>query len=158
MNLIEKCNKCELKECIGCEFTWSDLQETIEPLQKEKRVNQIIDGMNLDDEVKRISKESLDYYRNNIYECSVDILRVLYGELLQEHEDLKETLERENRRRVFGTMAEIKLEDLIKNDYIHKKKIRDCLEDIEDYFENVSVPEEDIEFIKEKRKDLLKEE
>lgn len=55
-----------------------------------KTANQIIDEMNLDDEVKRISKEELDYYRNNIYECSVDILRVLYGELLQENEKLKE--------------------------------------------------------------------
>ena len=39
-----------------------------------------------------------------------------------------------------------------------RNKIRDCLDDIEDYFENVSAPYEDIEFIKEKRKDLLKEE
>ena len=44
------------------------------------------------------------------------------------------------------------------NNSISKDKIKDCLEDIEDYFENVSVPKEDIEFIKEKRKDLLKEE
>jgi hypothetical protein len=44
------------------------------------------------------------------------------------------------------------------DNYISKDKIKDCLEDIEDYFENVSVPKEDIEFIKEKRKDLLKEE
>ena len=44
------------------------------------------------------------------------------------------------------------------DDYISKDKIKDCLDDIEDYFENVSVPYEDIEFIKEKRKDLLKEE
>lgn len=44
------------------------------------------------------------------------------------------------------------------NNSISKDKIRDCLEDIEDYFENVSVPKEDIEFIKEKRRDLLKEE
>lgn len=44
------------------------------------------------------------------------------------------------------------------DDYISKNEIKDCLEDIENYFENVSVPYEDIEFIKEKRKDLLKEE
>ena len=56
---------------------------------KNKTANQIIDEMNLDDEVKRISKESLDWYRNNIYECPIDILRVLYGELLQENEELK---------------------------------------------------------------------
>lgn len=35
MNLIEKCNNCDLKECIECEYTWSDLQQTIKPLVEE---------------------------------------------------------------------------------------------------------------------------
>ena len=49
------------------------------------------------------------------------------------------------------------LEITFKN-FVSKDKIKDCLDDIENYFENVSVPYEDIEFIKEKRNDLLKEE
>ena len=35
MNLLEKCENCKLKECIECEYTYSDLKETIEHLQKE---------------------------------------------------------------------------------------------------------------------------
>lgn len=35
MNLLEKCKNCKLKECIECEYTWSNLKETIENLQKE---------------------------------------------------------------------------------------------------------------------------
>ena len=35
MNLLEKCKNCKLKECIECEYTWSDLKETIEHFQKE---------------------------------------------------------------------------------------------------------------------------
>ena len=54
-----------------------------------KTLNEIIDGMNLDDEVKRISKESLEYYRNHIDECDIDILRLLYAELEQENERLR---------------------------------------------------------------------
>lgn len=34
----------------------------------------------MEEEIKRISEEKLDYYRNNIFECPVDILRILYAE------------------------------------------------------------------------------
>lgn len=35
MNLLEKCKNCKLKECIECEYTWSDLKETIEEFEKD---------------------------------------------------------------------------------------------------------------------------
>lgn len=34
----------------------------------------------MDENVKKISEEKLEYYRNHISECPVDILRVLYAE------------------------------------------------------------------------------
>lgn len=34
----------------------------------------------MDDKVKKISEEMLEYYRKHIYECPIDILRVLYAE------------------------------------------------------------------------------
>lgn len=34
----------------------------------------------MEEEVKKISEEKLEYYRNNIEECPVDLLRVLYIE------------------------------------------------------------------------------
>lgn len=34
----------------------------------------------MDDKVKKISEEKLEYYRRHIYECPIDILRVLYAE------------------------------------------------------------------------------
>ena len=34
----------------------------------------------MDDKVKKISEEKLEYYRKHIYECPIDILRVLYAE------------------------------------------------------------------------------
>lgn len=35
MNLLEKCNNCKLKECIECEYTWSDLKQTIEEFEND---------------------------------------------------------------------------------------------------------------------------
>ena len=75
--------------------------------------------------------------------------------LLDEKNEEIEHLQKENE--ALRKLAD-HLEHLISYKYKNKDKIKDCLEDIEDYFENVSVPKEDIEFIKEKRNDLLKEE
>lgn len=85
--------------------------------------------------------------------------------VIQEIETLQKSnaeLQKENEGYISGelmTRNQAKhFEEINKKYYIHKDNIRDCLDDIEDYFERVSVPYEDIEFIKEKRKDLLKEE
>lgn len=52
--------------------------------------------------------------------------------LQKENEELKENIERENKKKAFGTIAEMKLEDLIKNDYISKDKIREKIEEYRD--------------------------
>lgn len=71
--------------------------------------------------------------------------------LQKENEELKE--------KIIEVEKENQVQKAVIYEYsISKDKVKDCLDDIEDYFENVSVPYEDIEFIKEKRKDLLKEE
>lgn len=43
----------------------------------------------------------------------------------------------------------------VSEEYIQKKKIKDVLDDIYDYFERLNVPDEDIEYIESKRKELL---
>lgn len=42
-------------------------------------------------------------------------------------------------------------------DSIPKQKVKDVLDDIYDYFERLNVPDEDIEYIESKRKELLEE-
>ena len=49
-----------------------------------------------------------------------------------------------------------KLYDDYKNS-VSKEAIREKIEDIEDYFYRLNVPDEDIEFIREKRKEILGE-
>ena len=87
----------------------------------------------------------------------IETLQKSNAELQKEKEDLKTNLYRVNDDDVKHLAFIQQLQLALKNS-ISKEKIKDCLEDIEDYFENVSVPKEDIEFIKEKRNDLLKEE
>lgn len=45
-----------------------------------------------------------------------------------------------------------------KNNYILKNKVELAFKHIEDYFYRLNVPDEDLEFIQEVRKELLKEE
>ena len=103
--------------------------------------------MKLEEAIKVLNDAHDDFLKDEL-DYAIETVIPEIKRLQKENEELKD--ERNGYRTQVNSAFD--------NGFIHKDKIRDCLEDIEDYFENVSVPEEDIEFIKEKRKDLLKEE
>lgn len=47
--------------------------------------------------------------------------------------------------------------DLSYDDYIPKQKVKEGLEDIEDYFDRLNGPDEDMEYIRNIKKELLKD-
>lgn len=48
------------------------------------------------------------------------------------------------------------IEEALK-DYIPKQKVKEILEDIEDYFDRLNGPDEDMEYIRNKKKELLED-
>ena len=127
--------------------------------------------MKLKEAINKLKETQDSYLKDELDEAIETVIGELFAiqNLLDEKNEEIEHLQKENgkltRARkwfVEHTVGQIATPEMLRKilaeEYIHKDKIKDCLEDIEDYFENVSVPKEDIEFIKEKRKDLLKEE
>ena len=47
------------------------------------------------------------------------------------------------------------LNDAFERGFIHKDKVKEALEDIEDYFDRLNGPDEDIEYIRQVKKELL---
>lgn len=41
--LLNKCDNCKLKECIGCEFTWTDIQKIRKYIQELEQKESILD-------------------------------------------------------------------------------------------------------------------
>lgn len=41
--LLNKCDNCKLKECIGCEFTWADIQKIRKYIQELEQKESILD-------------------------------------------------------------------------------------------------------------------
>ena len=41
--LLNKCDNCKLKECIGCEFTWTDIQKIRKYIQELEQKQFILD-------------------------------------------------------------------------------------------------------------------
>lgn len=71
-----------------------------------------------------------------------------------------EELQQKEKSRIIGNINEIKIEDLeviLKPYYISKEKVREKIEYIEDYFDRLNGPDEDIDFIREIKQELLEE-
>ena len=47
--------------------------------------------------------------------------------------------------------------EYVDKNFIHKDKVKEVLEDIYDYFYRLNGPDEDIEFIEEKMKEILED-
>lgn len=52
----------------------------------------------------------------------------------------------------------IAIEEIQEKNYVSKDKVIECLDDIIDYFDNPSIPDEDNQFLEKKKKELLEEE
>lgn len=54
--LLNKCDNCKLKECIGCEFTWTDIQKIRKYIQELEQKESILDKVT--DKLKEDIKET----------------------------------------------------------------------------------------------------
>ena len=54
--LLNKCDNCKLKECIGCEFTWTDIQKIRKYIEELEQKQFILDKVT--DKLKEDIKET----------------------------------------------------------------------------------------------------
>ena len=116
---------------------------------------------NIEDDVKLVKrylensayKESdSDFFKNGGWEM-VDLeipkaMANILAEREQKDKQIKE-LEEENH------IQRKQLNDAFEKGFIHKDKVKEALEDIEDYFDRLNGPDEDIEYIRQVKKELL---
>lgn len=76
--------------------------------------------------------------------------------VLEERKKDKTKLKELERSYLHEKLAKEEVEELLECS-ISKQKVKDVLDDIYDYFERLNVPDEDIEYIESKRKELLEE-
>lgn len=96
-------------------------------------------------------------------EKTIDCINAIDHILAEREEDKKRMaeLEKENER----LKAKIDIEnwqeknvyESLKEKYIPKQKVKEALEDIEDYFDRLNGPDEDMKYIRNKKKELLEE-
>lgn len=85
-------------------------------------------------------------------------LKELENILSEREQDKARIKELEEKNRMLALEgSRVRLDLYIKGNYIPKQKVKDVLDDIYDYFERLNVPDEDIEYIESKRKELLEE-
>lgn len=86
--------------------------------------------------------------KNTLAEREEDKKRM--AELEKENERLKAKIDIEN-------WQEKNVYESLKEKYIPKQKVKEALEDIEDYFDRLNGPDEDMKYIRNKKKELLEE-
>lgn len=76
--LLSKCDNCKLKECIGCEFTWTDIQKIRKYIQELEQKQSILDKVTdkLKEYLKAIKRDGIYGYDKEINE----ILNIIEGE------------------------------------------------------------------------------
>lgn len=78
--------------------------------------------------------------------------------LAERKQDKARIQELEEENRIYALEGNrVKLELYIKENHIQKQKVKEGLEDIEDYFDRLNGPDEDIEYIRNIKKELLEE-
>lgn len=78
--------------------------------------------------------------------------------LAEREEDKKKIAELEAKLEFYqwGDLDNLKFEEYMK-EFIAKQKVKEALEDIEDYFDRLNGPDEDMKYIRNKKKELLEE-
>ena len=78
IEILNKCDNCKLKECIGCKFTWTEMQEAKKYITELEQKESILDKVA--DELKETERELYDdgygYYGHDI----TKILNIIEGE------------------------------------------------------------------------------
>ena len=123
---------------------------------------------NIEDDVKVVKrylenssyKESnSDFFKNGGWEMvDLEIPKAMANILSEREQDKARIKELEEKNRMLALEgSRVRLDLYIKGNYIPKQKVKDVLNDIYDYFERLNGPDEDIEYIESKRKELLEE-
>lgn len=127
----------------------------------DKNVVNIEDDVN---KIKEIIKRCEDFNKNLGYESEIydgDTpfpYKELEHILTERKQDKKRIQELEEENRIYVLEGNrVKLELYIKENYTLKQKVIEALDDIYDYLERLNGPDEDIEYIENKRKELLEE-
>ena len=80
--LLNKCDNCKLKECIGCEFTCTEIQKIKEYVeQKETILDKVTDKLKEDIVLaKKEYRITLNDRQDGIREEAQEILNIIEGE------------------------------------------------------------------------------
>ena len=111
---------------------------------------------NIKEDIQRQTKNTINYYKDleKIEEIPIDILRAMYKDILAERKQDKariKELEEENR------IQRRQLNSAFDRGWIPKEKVKEGLERIEDYFYRLNGPDEDMEYIRNIKKELLED-
>lgn len=123
---------------------------------------------NIEDDVKIVKrylensayKESnSDFFKNGGWEIvDLEIPKAMKNIIAEREQDKKKIQELEEENRIYVLEGNrVKLELYIKENYILKQKVIEALDDIYDYLERLNGPDEDIEYIENKRRELLED-
>ena len=123
---------------------------------------------NVGNKIKQQTENTIKYYKNidNIEEVPIDILRAMYKDILSDYTRQKQI--NEEHKKINGELREkvkeLEEENLIQRKqimsifdrgYISKQVVKEGLEDIEDYFDRLNGPDEDIDYIRQIKQELL---
>lgn len=91
-------------------------------------------------------------------EKTIDCINAIDHILEEREEDKKKIAELEAKLEFYqwGDLDNLKFEEYMK-EFIPKQKVKEALEDIEDYFDRLNGPDEDMKYIRNKKKELLEE-
>ena len=91
-------------------------------------------------------------------EKTIDCINAIEHILAEREEDKKKIAELEAKLEFYqwGDLDNLKFEEYMK-EFIPKQKVKEALEDIEDYFDRLNGPDEDMKYIRNKKKELLEE-
>lgn len=134
----------------------------------DNNVANIEDVKVLKDLMEELKLEKQTALHNNEYgeyitECDVlDLydkqILALQHILAEQEQDKKKIQELEEENRIYVLEGnKVKLELYIKENYTLKQKVIEALDDIYDYLERLNGPDEDIEYIENKRRELLED-
>ena len=73
--LLNKCDNCKLKECIGCEFTWTDIQKTRKYIEELEQKQSILDKV-----TEECRKEMTEYEDSILEIFPQKLLNIIEGE------------------------------------------------------------------------------